>query len=219
MDDPWDDEPAEEEPSPHVYLAIAIVFGCGLGVIALFLGWASSQQTPAGLDFLAHTNAELAAGAGWGLLAAVPMVAGFLLIDRFGGTLFADLHEIADEYVGPMFVDINTPGLFLAALATGVGEEMLFRGFLQGWLAETTTGALGPWVALSLAAIVFGLCHYFTFNYFVIATLLGAYLGAAWIWTGSLLTPIVAHAAYDFFAFWYISRFKTASSDDEEDEQ
>jgi membrane protease YdiL (CAAX protease family) len=63
-------------------------------------------------------------------------------------------------------------------------------------------------VAVGMAAIVFGYCHYFSFNYFLIATLMGAYMGAIWIWSGSLITPIVTHATYDFLALWFITRFK-----------
>jgi membrane protease YdiL (CAAX protease family) len=63
---------------------------------------------------------------------------------------------------------------------------------------------VGPWPALALASVLFGLLHLITPSYAVLAAMMGAYLGWFSIWTGNLLAPIMIHALYDFFALGYI---------------
>jgi membrane protease YdiL (CAAX protease family) len=81
-------------------------------------------------------------------------------------------------------------------MAAGVGEEMLFRGVLQGVLARW----LGTWEGLAVASLLFGLLHPISTTYVVVAGLLGAYLGAVWILSGNLLVVVIAHAVYDYLA-------------------
>ena len=52
-------------------------------------------------------------------------------------------------------------------------------------------------VSLIMSSIVFGLFHPITRLYIVLATLMGLYFGWLVLWTGNLLIPITAHAAYD----------------------
>lgn len=61
-------------------------------------------------------------------------------------------------------------------------------------------------LALILAAVAFGAAHLITWTYAVVTTIIGAYLGLLWIWTGNLLTPMVTHAVYDFIALVYFLR-------------
>jgi membrane protease YdiL (CAAX protease family) len=92
---------------------------------------------------------------------------------------------------------------FLAiSVIAGLSEEFLFRALLQGWLA----GAIGPAWALALASAAFGLCHWITPAYALVAALMGLYLGGLWWWSGNLLTPVVAHACYDFLALIWLLR-------------
>ena len=42
--------------------------------------------------------------------------------------------------------------------------------------------------------------------YFVLATVIGLYLGWFALYFGELVTPIVAHSLYDFLALVYLSR-------------
>lgn len=93
------------------------------------------------------------------------------------------------------------PIIALCALA-GIGEELLFRGVLQVWLA----GPIGAWPAVVLAAIVFGLLHYLSHTYFALAVGLGIYLGALYQLSGNLVVPILVHALYDGIAVAYMLR-------------
>jgi membrane protease YdiL (CAAX protease family) len=90
----------------------------------------------------------------------------------------------------------------IVSLAAGFGEELLFRFFLQEKLG------------LILSSLVFGLCHALSLSYFLIATLMGAYLGWLYEWSGQvILVPILAHGAYDFFALIMYRRFNAGSEE------
>ena len=79
--------------------------------------------------------------------------------------------------------------VLLMGVLTGISEEMLFRGALQGSLSQFRNSHFSIW----LAAIVFSLLH-FQFFGFVPRLLLGAVFGYLLVWTGSLWVPIIAHA-------------------------
>ncbi len=86
----------------------------------------------------------------------------------------------------------TAPLLVLLAfgLAPALGEELLFRGFLQRWLALRLPGL----AAVLGSAALFGLAHLDPVQG-PAAFVLGAYLGAlAWC-GGSLLPAILCHAA------------------------
>jgi uncharacterized protein len=94
--------------------------------------------------------------------------------------------------------------LAIVAAAAGLGEELLFRGLAQEGLSRLVGGEYGDWVALAVASLLFGVCHWLNTTYAVLALLAGLYFGLLLMLTGSLWTPIVAHAAYDFIALVYL---------------
>jgi membrane protease YdiL (CAAX protease family) len=105
-------------------------------------------------------------------------------------------HFLADGLRGA-----TTRHFVLISLMAGIGEETLFRGLAQPLLGDLIGSRF---VGLMLASILFGLAHSVTPTYAVLATVVGAYLGLLWIMCDNLLGPITAHAAYDFFALWYL---------------
>ncbi|HUF34469.1 MAG TPA: type II CAAX endopeptidase family protein, partial [Gemmatimonadales bacterium] len=116
------------------------------------------------------------------------------------------LIELVEERIGPLFVGATRGELALVALLAGLGEEALFRGVLQDALA----GRLPVWAALLLASILFGVAHWVTATYAMLATLVGIYLGALYHVTGNLLAPIAAHALYDLVALSVLAAMKPA---------
>ena len=78
--------------------------------------------------------------------------------------------------------------ILLMGVLTGLSEEMLFRGALQGTLLQSRNTHFSIW----LAAFVFSVLH-FQFFGFVPRLLLGAIFGYLLVWTGSLWVPIIAH--------------------------
>jgi membrane protease YdiL (CAAX protease family) len=143
-----------------------------------------------------------------GLIATLPLLAGLLIADRSSSGPFGNLNRVVDEMIVPMFRNATVLDFAAVSLAAGLGEEMLFRGLLQSWLASHTSEVFGPFIGLTVASIVFGLCHWVTPLYALLAALVGAYLGWLFILTGNLAAPIVCHAAYDFVALLYFCRWR-----------
>ena len=96
---------------------------------------------------------------------------------------------------------------YAAAVAVGAGisEELAFRGFL----IAVGVGLLGlpPVPALLVATVVFSLAHLYQGATGVFATLLlGALFGALYLFTGSLLLPVLIHAAIDLRSLLLVPR-------------
>lgn len=94
-----------------------------------------------------------------------------------------------------IFSEAKLPDLFIISVCAGIAEELLFRGVIQVKL-----GIVG-------ASIIFGLLHFITPAYFIIATLMGFYLGFLFQYYDSLLIPIQLHFMYDLGALIYLRYF------------
>ncbi|MBQ2608512.1 MAG: CPBP family intramembrane metalloprotease, partial [Paludibacteraceae bacterium] len=90
----------------------------------------------------------------------------FLQVDSFGGLI---------TIIG------------LMALLPAIGEELTFRGLLQGLFSPKYKTA-----AIWIAAAIFSFIH-FQFYGFVPRMLMGALFGYMLVWTGSLWVPILMH--------------------------
>ena len=87
----------------------------------------------------------------------------------------------------------------LIFLFTGVPEETLFRGFLQGVLARGTGRAL---VALAAVSLLFGAAHLDNgpspdWRYAVLATLAGVAYGSVYLKTRRIIAPALTHTLVD----------------------
>ena len=79
--------------------------------------------------------------------------------------------------------------LVVIGLLAGIGEELLFRGVLQPKLhLYTGNGHLAVW----LAAFIFSAIHIQFYGFFP-RIILGAVFGYLYLYSGSLLYPIIAH--------------------------
>lgn len=95
--------------------------------------------------------------------------------------------------------------IVLSFVAVGPGEELLFRGSVQGVLRR----AYGPIPAIGLASAIFGVAHITAVGgsqssvvgYIVSAFLLGIVLGSLYEYTENLLVPILVHGAYNAIGF------------------
>ncbi len=104
--------------------------------------------------------------------------------------------------------------LLVVAILAGFGEELLFRGLLQGMMIRllgkkhrSTQGAVPSWVmhvSIWTVAFIFSAIHLQFFGFFP-RLLLGAWFGYLLWWTGSIWIPILAHminnALSAFFLF------------------
>jgi membrane protease YdiL (CAAX protease family) len=79
----------------------------------------------------------------------------------------------------------------LLAPASGIGEEIVFRGVLQ-WAFIALTG--DPISSVASQAVLFGIIHLYQGGLGVLRTFaIGLVLGAGTLASGSLLPAIVAH--------------------------
>jgi membrane protease YdiL (CAAX protease family) len=105
-----------------------------------------------------------------------------------------DLHVSFHDLLGPL----TGHEIVILALASSIGEELLFRG------------ALLPWMGVWLQALVFALLHVGPGRRFLPWTISALVLGVAfgWLaaWTGSLGAPIAAHFAINFLNLRHIVR-------------
>ncbi len=102
----------------------------------------------------------------------------------------------------PMFASLRWPGdLVLLGLLAGVGEEALFRGALQPWLARH----VGEPLSIGLVALLFGGVHAVSLAYVAYASVLGVAFGVLAAWQHGPCGAMVAHAAFDALALrWAI---------------
>lgn len=181
--------PSPPPPLSRASLVIGLYGAMGLVAIVLAAGRGDPDLfrlgSPPAWLLLAGPVAGLAAGL---------VVVG---LTRFATRRFQwarDLHTSFRDLLGPLAMR----EIVILALASSIGEELLFRGALLPWL--------GVWVQ----AGVFALLHVgpgrrflpWTFSAFV----LGVGFGELAIRTGSLGGPIAAHFAINFWNLRYIVR-------------
>jgi membrane protease YdiL (CAAX protease family) len=82
---------------------------------------------------------------------------------------------------------------------------------VQAGLTELLGGWYGPAAAVALASVLFGACHWLNTTYAILAMFAGLYFGALLLLTGSLWTPLTAHATYDFVALVYLIQSNRAA--------
>ena len=141
-------------------------------------------------------------GLGIGFAAGLGLI--FTLLDYIPWSKLKQISQKTKEVINEALKNSSHFNRFLVCLLAGIGEEILFRGFIFVAIFE-----FWPWgleynmniiAAILASSILFGLGHYVTLLYFVITGLLGAAFCLIFLWTGSLIAPVVAHALYDFYA-------------------
>lgn len=174
---------------------MALAFEGSLLVLAFALGRVTA--TPP-FRLLHFSGPGVTAGA----LTGVALLVILTLATRSEWPPLARLEQIVREFVAQFFARATLLDLALVSAMAGIAEEALFRGVLQGALL----GTVGTVPAVGAAALLFGLAHFITPTYAIVATMIGALLGALLVTTGDLAAPIVAHALYDFLALAWLVR-------------
>lgn len=176
-------------------LTVAVVFEAALVPLALALAvllgvspWSDLRPTAATLPLAVAATAALAAGLAL-LAAALP-------------ARFRAIEALLRPLLAMLFRGRGAGAVLLVSALAGLGEELLFRGVLQSWLVELG----GVWPGVAIAAAIFGLAHYLSHVYFVLATAMGLYLGLLYQLTGDLLAAVLVHGLYDALAIGYLLR-------------
>lgn len=184
----WEDEDVEavddEETGPKgpaSFVRAALFFYGAMGCVALL--W--RMWTP-GQSILHPTPAAEAAALGWGPAIAWGVVIGLGSIGVSELlTRWTDLGDALADLLGESMAGIGRGDALLLALASGVAEEMFFRGALQ------------PAVGIFWASVLFGACHFLPRRELALwslyAVVTGFVLGWLYNWTGHLAAPIAAH--------------------------
>ena len=174
---------------------IVLVVETVLAAVGLVVGWWI------GTPILEVTRVDLPSGV-LALAATLPLVALVFWGMRTESAFLARLLEPIRETLVPLFSKCSLLELLLISIMAGIGEEVFFRGFLQGSLGRV----VNPWIALALVSALFGLAHYVSLSYAIITGLLGVYMGTLLLLTGNLFVAVAVHALFDFFAILLISR-------------
>ena len=125
------------------------------------------------------------------------------LLSRLAPASFGATEELMRQ-LGRQLAKTPRPRLLalVMALASALGEEVFFRGFLLSLLAR----ALGPGPGLLLAALVFALFHPVpdrrAWLYPLYVLFAGVLFGLAYLLTGSLVPGILAHFLYNLKGFY-----------------
>lgn len=190
--------------SKQQFAAIAFTFEAALGFLAVLVGRGlgfDPLQT-LGLD---KPTGELAVACLWGALASLPLLIGLVILDHMPSVL-GDFKEKVSSLVLPLFQGLSLVEVAAISVAAGFGEELLFRGLVQGGLQAWIDQPLGWALALAVASAVFGACHWLNATYAILATGVGIYLGGLFLFVDDLAAPIIAHGLYDFVAIIYLTR-------------
>jgi membrane protease YdiL (CAAX protease family) len=178
-------------------LVVLLAVGVEGGLIALawLFGWLLDQPPLKG--FAWESRAALL-----GVAATLPLLLAFLVMLRWPVGPLRRIKHFSEQVLCPLLAPCSVLDLLGISLLAGLGEEMLFRGVLQGWFARWMPSLL----ALAVASVAFGVVHAVTAAYAVLAALMGAYLGWLWHESGNLLAPVITHALYDFLVLLYLLR-------------
>ena len=171
---------AEEAASRMGFVRGALLFYGVLGCVAL--AWRMS--TPGASIFHPPGHPETLEGLGGAMLAGL-ILGLFSLGLSEGLTRFSSLGEALADTLGESLVGITAADGILLAFASGIAEEMFFRGALQ------------PAVGLVWASLLFGACHFLPRRELALWSLYAVAMGFAFGWlfeaTGHLVAPIAAH--------------------------
>jgi len=151
-------------------IAVALVWRMGLYQESILFSSAAAEA--AGVQPLRQAAIGLAVG--------LVVVVGSELVTRLTGWGESLARELAAG-IGP----ISIPNALLLATASGLGEELFFRGALQ------------PRVGLVIASLAFGAMHFVPrremWPWTGFALVVGLSFGVLFEWTGSVIAPVVAH--------------------------
>lgn len=140
------------------------------------------------------------------LVAFLLLFYGLMGLERLFSWLFPSSFKASEALHAQIGAVLRSQGMthpqaLILALASGLGEETLFRGALQNAL-------FGGWVGVGLQAGVFALLHPVTdrraWSYPVFIFLGGLLFGATYHLTGSLIPGILAHYLHNARGFYQL---------------
>lgn len=131
--------------------------------------------------------------------AGVPIVVFAVRSRRGGGAGPGESFRRMLDHISDMLPSTRKERQLFAALSitAGICEELLFRGFLLFYLQDLFLGL--PLVgAVVISSVIFGIAHLYQGAKGVLGTgMFGLGMAVLYIWSGSLIFPIIIHALLD----------------------
>jgi len=192
---------------PENFFKTACYFEASLVLVAVILGWITDINPFANIYFSEHAVI-------YGVLGTLPLLLLFYAMEYMAIVSVQKIRLLLIETLGPSFHKCSWADLFVLAAIAGIAEEILFRGVIQPWMELSW----GMNAGLIVSNILFGLVHAVTPLYAILAAGVGMFLGISLDYNGerNLLTPIVIHGLYDFFAFLAIMKsYRSIHSDNQ----
>jgi membrane protease YdiL (CAAX protease family) len=133
-------------------------------------------------------------------------------LEEFGKWARAQEDTLAE--MTKLLTHFNTPadyaiGMLVIAILPGIGEEIVFRGFIQNELFRSNRNIH---LAIWTSAILFSAIHMQFFG-FVPRVLLGALFGYLYYWSGNLAIPMIAHFFHNGFTLTMLYLYQLGSID------
>ena len=156
-------------------------------VIPLVLLWNVLKLSPASLGWVTGGLFQ----AVWkGVVLAAVMMAFIFIYQHYSHRLFGTPYTSTGAHLLNRTLSTAAIGISsTAALLNACGEEIIFRGMLFPALVSTC----GVILALAVQSFVFTLYHFFPLQNTVLLFCMGIFFGLGYLWSGSLLTPVLAH--------------------------
>ncbi|WP_058366272.1 CPBP family intramembrane glutamic endopeptidase [Haloparvum sedimenti] len=209
--------------SPTLNIVLSLAFVQGVGCVLVALAYVRNRERVSALvnDLLGDGGPGIpfSVGFAWpnlrdGAAAVGAYLAAFVGGPMIAGTIAGLLAQSIDAETGQnsaVEIGLENPELLLlmipaSILLVGPGEELLFRGVVQGRLREV----FGPVASVVLAGTVFAGLHWFALsggdpagNLLSLGVLLvpSYVFGASYEYTGNILVPSLAHGLYNATLF------------------
>lgn len=212
------------QPSQASILVLSLVFVQGIGCAGVALGYVRLRSRIA--NFVSDLLGTVARP-GFGIGVRIPSLMDLGIV--LGGYVLAIVGAIIGNFIVSAFVDAETgtnqaaevgmqnPEILLllipaSFLLIGPGEEMLFRGIVQGRLREVMSAV----PAILITAAFFAGIHFFALSggsfrgnlaALGVLTLPSLVFGAAYEYTDNIAVPSLIHGAYNatLFSLLYIT--------------
>lgn len=172
--------------------AIAVQWLLALGLVG---GWLAGGRALDVLGFALPGEMRLAVGAGVTALGLAFLTGQWRAVARMDDEDLAGMRE-GLAFIAPMLprTDAEAANFRILSITAGICEEILYRGYLIWYLAAF----IGAWPAALAAGVLFGVLHLYQGTQGIVRTgAVGVVMGLLYVGSGSLLWPMILHAAVD----------------------
>ncbi|UPV76461.1 CPBP family intramembrane metalloprotease (plasmid) [Halorussus limi] len=186
---------------PALLLGLSVVMGQGVAFGTFALGYLA--YTDRGFDFV-KVRVPTVRDVGWAVGGTLALFTGLIALSALFSVLGIQSASNSVTEFGEQDPTVFLLLVPLSFLFIGPGEELLYRGVVQGRLEE----AFGPWVAIAVASVIFAVVHVFSLQgsgklaYIAILLVLSPILGAAYERTDNLAVPALIHGAFNAIQFY-----------------